>query len=324
MNPRQDFQEPVAALCERALGPQRAGHAIFRHAFVPGILAILAVSWSYREQSTRVLRAWSIPIDFTSMALLVSILFVWFAEQAYPEKEEWNYQLLSDGAHGWNRLGRDVLYLFGIAQVSALLLKATAPLLKSTIAVLGLDLARALWPSASPFLVRVILAFLVVEFFSYWLHRACHRFQFLWQFHSTHHVVTELNGLKALRTHPIENVFFYIVRSAPLMLVGAGLDEVLAVAYFGSVLSVLAHANINVSEGYLGLLVNFPRYHAIHHSSNVVENKNNFGCHTILWDRIFGTFRRSLQQAPEIGVQGIGPRSLWQELAWPFYRSITY
>ncbi len=295
MTPRQDFQEPVAALCERALGPQRAGHAIFRHAFVPGILAILAVSWSYREQSARVLGAWSIPLDFTSMALLVSILCIWFAEQAYPEKAEWNYQLLSDGAY-----------------------------VKSTIAALGLDLAPALWPSASPFWARVALAFLVVEFFSYWLHRACHHFQFLWQFHSTHHVVTELNGLKALRTHPIENVFFYIVRSAPLMLVGAGLDEVLAVAYFGSVLSVLAHANINVSEGYLGLLVNFPRYHAIHHSSNVVENKNNFGCHTILWDRIFGTFRRSFQQAPEIGVHGMGPRSLWQELAWPFYRSITY
>src|SRR5260370_20845619 len=109
-------------------------------------------------------------MGFTSMALLLSILCVRFAEQAYPEKEEWNYQLLSDGAHGWNRLGRDVLYLFGIAQVSALLLKATAPYLKSTIASFGLDLPHALWPSAAPVLVRVLLAFLAAGFFSYLLH----------------------------------------------------------------------------------------------------------------------------------------------------------
>jgi sterol desaturase/sphingolipid hydroxylase (fatty acid hydroxylase superfamily) len=53
------------------------------------------------------------------------------------------------------------------------------------------------------------------------------------------------------------------------------------------------------------------------------EGLANYGCHTVLWDRVFGTFRAEAQAPVQIGVQPVGPRTLWQELIWPFYRSIT-
>ena len=299
--------------------PPMRGHALFRHVFVPGVLALSVASWVYREKFEQVLRSSAISIDYMSAVLLTLILCIWLAEQAYPERTEWNYQLLTNGVNGWNRLGRDLFYLFVVTQLSALLINATALHLTSRINGLGVGLGvKALWPAGAAFPVRVALVFFTVEFFSYWTHWAAHHFPLLWRFHSTHHVITQLTGFKSLRVHPVENAVFYVARHAPLMFLGVGVEEMLTVTYLCSALGILAHANISVSEGYLGWVVNFPRYHAVHHSSDLAESNSNFGCHTVLWDRVFGTFRSSAQSPLTIGVHPVGPRSLWQELGRPF------
>jgi sterol desaturase/sphingolipid hydroxylase (fatty acid hydroxylase superfamily) len=187
----------------------------------------------------------------------------------------------------------------------------------------GRGLVAVSWPSHASLAVRIALAFFTIELFSYWLHRAAHHVEFLWRFHSTHHVLAEVTGLKALRTHPMDNVFFCIARTAPLILLGAGPEELLGAAYFAGILSVLSHANIDVSSRGLGWLVNLPQFHRVHHSSDLAESRSNFGCHTVLWDRVFGTFRSTFGGTLEVGVTPVGPRTLWQELAWPFYRAIN-
>jgi sterol desaturase/sphingolipid hydroxylase (fatty acid hydroxylase superfamily) len=290
----------------RALAPSaRAGQAIFSHAFVPGLLALWALAWLLRAR---------VPFNFLTPVLLGSLLVIGVAERLYPANAAWNYRLLSGDAHGWRQLGRDLLYLFAIAQVSVLVVAQVSPLLARL-------LPAHLSPLGSwPLPLRVAVAFLSVELASYWLHRAAHAIPLLWRFHSTHHVITELTGLKALRTHPVDNVLFALVRTVPLLLLGASTDEVVAVTYLASVLSLLAHANVIHADTPLGLLVNLPRYHAVHHSADEAESRSNFGCHTILWDRLFGTFRRHPDAGIEIGVRPVGPRTLWQELIAPFYR----
>jgi sterol desaturase/sphingolipid hydroxylase (fatty acid hydroxylase superfamily) len=304
--------------------PAPLGLGLFRHAFVPGIVAVSVASWLYQPKLD--------PLHVSAhnragalTVLLLSIVWIWSAEQMYPEKLEWNYNVLSQGMTGWSRLGRDLIYFLVITQVSTKFIDVVETRLKPAMAKFGfgLDVSGGLWPSRAPFVVRILLAFLLVELCSYWLHRACHRFGFLWRFHSTHHVITELTALKAFRTHPVENVFFYVVRTVPLMLLGAGADEVVALTSFRGVLSVLAHSNIQVSEGVLGYVINFPSYHSVHHSSDALESKSNFGCHTVLWDRLFGTFRSAPQGTLEVGVKPVGTRSLWRELVWPFYRSVS-
>jgi sterol desaturase/sphingolipid hydroxylase (fatty acid hydroxylase superfamily) len=276
------------------------------------------VGWIFRANLERLARSANLGVGAVSLGLLAWIVLIWCAEQIYPANEAWNYRLLSSGALGWNRLRRDLFYLFYVTFGTTLLLDFTSARIRAAIERVGDHFV--VWPRGAPLALRIGLAFLLVELLSYWFHRAAHRFRFLWQFHSTHHVVTELGGLKATRTHPIENLLFYLVRCAPLMLIGAGSEELVGAISLGSFLGILAHANLSLAEGPLGLVINFPRYHAVHHSSRWEESQSNFGCHTILWDRVFGTFRRCAIEPLEIGVQPLGRRSLWQELGWPFYR----
>jgi sterol desaturase/sphingolipid hydroxylase (fatty acid hydroxylase superfamily) len=213
--------------------------------------------------------------------------------------------------------------LIGVTQISAALLAWVDPSVRAAVHSVGAGGVLILWPSGAPFFIRVALAFLLVELLSYWIHRAAHRFRLLWQFHSTHHVITELNAFKSVRTHPLDNLVFHLVRVTPLLLLGAGPNELAAAIYFGALFGILAHANLQLREGPLGWFLNYPRWHAVHHSSDLAEGQSNFGCHTVLWDRVFGTFRAPSESPAPVGVHPVGPRSLWQELAWPLYRSVT-
>lgn len=295
----------------------RAGHALVHHLLVPAVLVLCVTSWILRTEGQQLLTTHAVRLDYASCVLLSLIFSLFLLERLYPARAAWNGHLFSVEGGG---LRRDLVYLFVITQFSALLINVAATRLKTL--GLGFDRPSAFWPGHAPFAVKVVLAFFLVELFSYWLHRAAHRFPLLWQFHSTHHVITQLSGLKALRTHPVENVAFYFARNVPLMLLGAGVEEVLAATTFGAILGILAHANLDVSERGLGLLVNLPGYHAVHHSAELAESNSNFGCHTIAWDRLFGTFRQAAFATLVVGVHPVGTRSIWRELAWPFYRRV--
>jgi sterol desaturase/sphingolipid hydroxylase (fatty acid hydroxylase superfamily) len=315
------FADLEAALKADRTAPSLPGRAFVRYLFFPGLLAVSIVPWVDRHASHRLLVS-TLPTSAAGSSMLFfALLLTWIFEQLYPARREWNAQPLSGGGRGMRQLGRDLIYVFGVMQLSAFGIGCVDAYLKP--AVDGVRMGGiALWPASAAFGLRVALAFLAVEFFSYWIHRAAHRFKPLWQFHSTHHVVTELNALKALRTHPVDNLIFYAARTAPLMWLGAGLDEVVAALYFGGVLGVVAHANLELSDTYWGLFFNLPRAHSVHHSADLSESNSNFGCHTVLWDRVFGTFHSAPRQPLEIGVLPIGPRTLWQELLWPFYRAV--
>jgi sterol desaturase/sphingolipid hydroxylase (fatty acid hydroxylase superfamily) len=275
-------------------------------------------AWAFREEGTRVLHAAGVPIDFATFMLLLSVALLLCAQLLWPADPRWGYRLSGDstrGFVGFNDAMRDLFYLVLVAPLSALLIQVVSTRLGPALPTV------ALWPHAAPFAARATLAFLVVEFFSYWAHWAAHQVPLLWRFHATHHVVTRLGALKALRTHPVDNLLFSVARSLPLLLVGVGTEELVAALSFGGTLSFLAHANLDVAAGPLGLVVNYPSYHAVHHSADVAEASSNYGCHTILWDRLFGTFRPHAGQPLEIGVRPLGPRSLWAELVAPFYRA---
>jgi len=296
---------------------------VFRQLFFPVMIALSMTSWVFHEAGALALRQSLFPFDFATVVLLASVVIIWCAEQLYPMHADWNYRLLqapvTRAAEGWQRFARDLFYLFVVASVGSVLITWLGALIETRLKSQGFGFGIVhLWPAEAPFAVRVLLAFLLVELFSYWFHRLAHRVRFFWRFHQTHHVVHQLTALKALRTHPIDNALFYVARTVPLMLIGAGSSEVIAVLSFGATLSLLSHANVEVSEGPLGWVVNFPRYHAVHHSAEVARSNSNFGCHTILWDRVFGTFQAQIEAGPmTLGVHPLTKRTLWQELVAP-------
>jgi sterol desaturase/sphingolipid hydroxylase (fatty acid hydroxylase superfamily) len=294
---------------------------LIRYGFVPALLVGAVFSWIEREPLQTAFKARGFRLDFATSLLLALIAGVWVAEHLAPARADWNDGPLTARSGGF---WRDLLYLFVITQFSALFIAMSQTPLKAALATRGFAFDTShLWPTELAFPLKVLLAFFIVEFFSYWLHRAAHAVPLLWQFHATHHVVTELNGLKALRTHPVENALFALVRTVPLLLVGAGAEEVLTASTFGAMMGVLSHANLELSTFGVGLVVNLPGYHRVHHSAELDESNSNFGCHTIFWDRVFRTFRPAPREPLTIGVKPVGPRSLWSELFWPFYRRVS-
>jgi sterol desaturase/sphingolipid hydroxylase (fatty acid hydroxylase superfamily) len=204
--------------------------------------------------------------------------------------------------------------LLVVSLVSAALVTLSGRLINDGVAGRSLGV----WPREWPFAVQVVMAFLLVELGSYWMHWLAHVVPFFWRFHRTHHVITAMTAMKALRTHPVDNLFFALARTVPLVMLGAGAAEVTAATSLGLGLGLLAHANLDVTPGPLGLVVNFPRYHAVHHSAAGDEGRANLGCHTVLFDRLFGTFRAQARQPLVIGVTPVGTRSLYEELLAPF------
>lgn len=260
----------------------------FRHLFVPLLLTAAVVAW-WRHVPTLVV-------------FLSTLAVIFLAEQRFPARREWNY---GRGVQAVQRFSRDFFYVMVVTQVSVLLIALVSKQLETHVPPLGW------WPQT---VFSVPLAFLVMELCNYGFHRAAHRVPILWRFHATHHVITELTGVKALRTHPIDNVFFHVVRTVPLMLLGAPADDIVSATYFGAVLGILSHANLDLAPGPLGWFINFPRFHAVHHALDARQAQVNFGCHTVLWDRVFRTFDDGAQAPEALGVKTDAPRSVWREL----------
>ena len=61
-----------------------------------------------------------------------------------------------------------------------------------------------LWPHTWPIWTQALLMILVVDFLSYWLHRAAHQSDALWRLHSVHHSVEQMYWLNTARFHLLE------------------------------------------------------------------------------------------------------------------------
>jgi sterol desaturase/sphingolipid hydroxylase (fatty acid hydroxylase superfamily) len=134
-----------------------------------------------------------------------------------------------------------------------------------------------------------IVGLLVSELVGYFIHRAAHRYSFLWRgMHQMHHAPRRVDIASSTVFHPTE----VIVQSVLGMGIGVfvmGLDP-LAVAilgYLGAFFGMFQHLNVRTPK-WIGYVVQRPEAHCIHHQLNV--HGYNYGNIT-LWDMVFGTFR---------------------------------
>jgi sterol desaturase/sphingolipid hydroxylase (fatty acid hydroxylase superfamily) len=129
---------------------------------------------------------------------------------------------------------------------------------------------------------------LVVTFFGYWLHRAEHRFTWLWlAAHQLHHSAPRVDLAGAYFTHPVEVALkVTLATTTSVYLLGLTPMAAAAVGLIGAVLSMWQHWNINTPH-WLGYLIPRPESHVLHHERDVPAR--NFG-DLPLWDLLFGTF----------------------------------
>lgn len=146
--------------------------------------------------------------------------------------------------------------------------------------------------------VQFGIAFVMLDFSRYWLHRAHHRVPFLWSFHRVHHMSERLDATSGLRMHVVD---FVQLAFLPSVLFGALLNtsawsgwSIAAALSVGAVFDAFQHANIRWNaDGALGRVwgrvLNNPHFHAWHHTRDGSDCDGNYGNTLVIWDRMFGS-----------------------------------
>jgi len=138
---------------------------------------------------------------------------------------------------------------------------------------------------------QISAAFIVSDFFMYWIHRGMHRWQILWRTHYWHHSIEELYWFSGLRSSFLHVflfacsqifVAFFLFQLTPLE---AG------IAFgIGVFCQFFTHANWNFNFGPLKYFIVTPAFHRIHHHEKISMRDRNFGVTLSIWDFLFSTY----------------------------------
>ena len=179
-----------------------------------------------------------------------------------------------------------------------------------------------LWPTDWPLLAQLLLALVIGEFGTYWIHRLMHESAFLWRFHAAHHSAPRLYWLNAGRFHPLDLFAQQFLGVTPLVLLGADMRIIALHTLFTAVHGMFQHCNVDIRLGPLNWFFSMAELHRWHHSKRLVEADTNYGANIIWWDIVFRSrFSPSDREPPtEIGIETLPnfPGGYWAQLASPF------
>ncbi|MED7818699.1 MULTISPECIES: sterol desaturase family protein [unclassified Francisella] len=150
-----------------------------------------------------------------------------------------------------------------------------------------------------PFWSKILIALLVLDFAIYIQHVLFHYLPLLWRFHKVHHIDLDYDVTTGLRFHPAEIVLSMLIKFAVICFIGA---PILAVIIFEVTLNGLAlfnHGNIKLLkrlDDFLRFFIVTPDVHRVHHSVIPSETNSNFGFNLVIWDKLFGTYKKQPQK----------------------------
>lgn len=244
--------------------------------------------------------------------VMLTVAIVAAAERSIPFYPEWNMP------HG-DPLTDFIHTLVSVLIIPFLARGALAGLFYVSTWLLAIKLGQV-WPAHWSLAWQVILACLLSEFCSYWIHRLAHENEFLWRLHATHHSSQRLYWLNAARDHPFGATLFYAVEILPLLLLGASPVVIALETLVTSILGLLQHANIDYRLGPLNYIFSLGELHRWHHSRNVEEANHNYGSNFIVFDLLFGSFyfpKRKPPLNPGIDIPDF-PQTYVKQLLVPF------
>jgi sterol desaturase/sphingolipid hydroxylase (fatty acid hydroxylase superfamily) len=246
--------------------------------------------------------------DAVLVALVVTFTLLMVLEDRVPAMPEWRLP----ARQRWILAG---LYLmtFVLFGVFTGVYEATlAQPLASWRDALGIG-----WPDGLPTLAQVLLLFFASDFVYYWIHRAVHRWGWLWRIsgHGFHHAFQNLHALNVGCNHPFEIVLLALPMAVVATVFGASAEAVGGATVLLVVNAAAAHANVRMQTPVFSWVFTCANQHRRHHSNEFAASNTNFGCNVILWDHLFGTYSTG-----EVQQTGIGPGdpTLAQKFMLPF------
>lgn len=144
-----------------------------------------------------------------------------------------------------------------------------------------------------------VLILFADDFSFYWHHRLSHHVRILWAAHINHHSSVNYNLAVALRQSWTEMFYKYIFW---LWLPILGFEPVMIFTMMGISLiyQFWVHTKTIKSLGPLEWVMNTPSHHRVHHASNARYLDRNHAGILIIWDRLFGTFQKELNEDPPV------------------------
>ncbi|WP_114953539.1 sterol desaturase family protein [Sphingosinicella terrae] len=307
------------------------------HAFILGAYALAIVSLLLRRRkalgftalafalgaallggsnaTAREVESWGIffGLDFFVLNMVLTGLMFAPLERVAPHREEQRLFRVE-----W----REDLFYFLVSSmlVQAITFLTFAPSTFILDQTSGFALARAA-VAGQPLALQVIEVMVLSDLAQYWIHRAFHRFPFLWGFHAVHHSAKSMDWLAGSRMHFIEIGLLRGLTAVPMITLGfspVALQIYVGIVY---VYSSLLHANVRGNFDRLGTIIATPRFHHWHHGLEAEAVDKNFAIHFPLLDRLFGTYHLPPGRWPEAyGVPEAVPSGYLAQFLYPFRR----
>ena len=140
------------------------------------------------------------------------------------------------------------------------------------------------------FLIKAILAIILLDFAFYWFHRLNHMNNFLWRFHKVHHLDTQMDVTTSLRFHIGELIISSIYKSILIIFLGVPMSVFIFYEIILSLSAQFHHADLKLPESIdrqLSKIIVTPKYHTNHHTVAIVSRNANFASILTIWDYLF-------------------------------------
>ncbi len=149
-------------------------------------------------------------------------------------------------------------------------------------------------------LIVYIIAFFVLDFAGYWVHRLQHVVNFFWNGHIVHHSSEEFNLACALRQSISSVVKTFAIFLLPAALLGVPENVIAVVAPLHLFAQFWYHTQHINKMGFLEKIIVTPSHHRVHHAINKEYIDKNYGQIFIFWDKWFGTFQEEIASVPPV------------------------
>ncbi|MBO9571114.1 MAG: sterol desaturase family protein [Chitinophagaceae bacterium] len=136
-----------------------------------------------------------------------------------------------------------------------------------------------------------VLLLLCTDFVWYWYHRLAHEINIFWAAHIVHHQSEDFNYTVSARI----TVFQAIIRTgfwSILPIIGFPAEMITSILLVHGLYPFFVHTQLVGKLGLLEYILVTPSHHRVHHASNPEYLDKNYGDVFIIWDKLFGTFKK--------------------------------
>ncbi|MGB3007349.1 MAG: sterol desaturase family protein [Chitinophagaceae bacterium] len=158
-----------------------------------------------------------------------------------------------------------------------------------------------------------IIAFIIIDFNGYWVHRWSHHINLFWNLHVIHHSSEEYNLACALRQSISSFFNLFTILLLPAAVLGIPEQVIATIAPLQLFAQFWYHTRHINKMGFLEKIIVTPSHHRVHHAVNPEYMDKNLSQIFIIWDKLFGTFQEELKEVPP--VYGITrPAKTWNPI----------